>query len=292
MADGPENTTAVDQRAEEVSGPEPEQGDDSGERDGLTEEERRLADEAANREAAATLINAFGGVRGMVDTTLPGLVFIVVFTITHKTAPSAWSAFGLTAVFAVVRLIRRETLQHAFSGVFGVAIGAFIAAKSGKAENFYLPGLIYSVAYVIAFLISAMARWPLIGVLLGPILGENLTWKKNNPGRYRAYLKATWVWTAVMAIKPIVLFPVYFTHDVTLLGWLRVALGIPPFLLALYLTWLILAKAPPPIKVVYDDEDDEDSEDGEGEKDGKAARDGGERKKSGAHRAGAKSART
>jgi Protein of unknown function (DUF3159) len=248
MADGSEESAAIDQGA----APEPDG-------DGRTAEQRkREADEAANREAAATLIKAFGGVRGMVDTTLPGLVFIVIFTITHKTAPSAWSAFGLTAALAAVRLIRRETLQHAFSGVFGVAIGAFIAAKSGKAENFYLPGLIYSVAYVVAFLISAAVRWPLIGVLLGPILGENLTWKKNNPGRFRAYMKATWIWAAIMAIKPIVLFPVYFTHDVTLLGWLRVGLGIPPFLLAVYITWLILAKAPPPIKVTEDTEDEDD----------------------------------
>ncbi|GGO91205.1 DUF3159 domain-containing protein [Wenjunlia tyrosinilytica] len=257
MADAPEDTTAMDHHVDEALG-RPLDGmvrrtaDEAAQ---PTEEERRAAHEEANREAAATLIKAFGGVRGMVDTTLPGLVFVVVFTITHKVAPAAWSAFGLTAAFALVRLLRRETLQHALSGVFGVAIGAFIATKSGKAENFYLPGLIYSVGYVIAFIVSAVVRWPLIGVLLGPILGENLTWKRNNPGRYKAYLKATWVWAGIMAIKPLILFPVYFTHDVTLLGWLKVALGIPPFLLAVYLTWLILAKAPPPVKVVLDDED-------------------------------------
>jgi Protein of unknown function (DUF3159) len=272
MADGPEDTTAIDEGARAAQDP-----------DGRTAQERqREADEAANREAAATLIKAFGGVRGMVDTTLPGLVFIVIFTITHKTAPSAWSAFGLTAALAAVRLIRRETLQHAFSGVFGVAIGAFIAARSGKAENFYLPGLIYSVGYVLAFLISAAVRWPLIGVLLGPILGENLTWKKNNPGRFRAYMKATWIWAAIMAIKPIVLFPVYFTHDVTLLGWLRVGLGIPPFLLAVYITWMILSKAPPPIKVT-DDEDEEQA--GEADAAGDAAREDGAGDESAATRA-------
>lgn len=249
MADGPEDPAAA------VEPPAPGES---------TEEERRRAHEAANREAAATLINAFGGIRGMIDATLPGLVFIVVFTVTHRTAPSAWSSFGLAAAFALVRLVRRETLQHAFSGVFGVAIGAFIAAKSGKAENFYLPGLIYSVGYVLAFVISAMARWPLVGVLLGPILGENLTWKKNNPGRYRAYTRATWVWAGIMAIKPAVLFPVYFTHDVTLLGWLKVGLGIPPFLLAVYVTWLILSKAPPPIKATEDEDTEEDGAPREG----------------------------
>ncbi|WP_018384439.1 DUF3159 domain-containing protein [Wenjunlia vitaminophila] len=229
--------------------------------EGAADAAARRAAEAANREAAATLVNAFGGVRGMIDTTLPGLVFVIVFTVTRDVSASSWSAFGLAALFAVARLARRETLQHALSGVFGVALGAFIATKSGKAENFYLPGLLYSVGYVTALAVSALVRWPLVGVMLGPILGENLSWKKKNPGRYRAYLRATWVWAGLMSIKPAVLFPVYFTDNVTLLGWLKVALGIPVYLLALYVTWRILAKAPPPIKVVGP-EDEEDGADG------------------------------
>jgi hypothetical protein len=215
------------------------------------------ADAEASREAAASLVKAFGGVRGMVDMTVPGLVFIVVFNLTHTVSTSAWSALGLSAVLAVLRLFRRETLQHAFSGVFGVAIGAFIAMKSGRAQDFYLPGLLYNVGLCVVYAVSALVRWPLIGVLLGPVTGEMFTWRDRNPGRLSAYTKATWLWAGIMAIKPVALFPLYFTGDVNLLGWLKVALGIPPFLLAVWFTYLLLAKAPPPIRAEPEGDDDE-----------------------------------
>ncbi|GAA2802066.1 hypothetical protein GCM10010441_28480 [Kitasatospora paracochleata] len=227
-----------------------------------TAAERAAAEQAASREAADTVLQAFGGVRGMIDITLPGLVFIVAFNITHQVATAAWSALGLSALFVVVRLLKRETIQHAFSGVFGVAIGAWISMKTGKAENFYLPGLLWNVGYCIALAVSALVRWPMIGVMLGPVTGEMFTWRTKNPGRLAAYTKATWAWVAIMGIKPLILFPLYFTHNVNLLGWLKVALGIPPLLLAMYVTWQILLKAPPPIKA----EIEEDEEEAEAEK--------------------------
>lgn len=210
--------------------------------------------DAASKEAADTVMQAFGGVRGMVDMTMPGLVFIVTFNITHEVAPSAWAALGLSLLFVVVRLFRRETVQHAFSGVFGVALGAWISMKTGKAENFYLPGLLWNVGYCIGLAISALARWPLIGVMLGPITGEMFTWRTQNPGRLAAYTKATWAWVVIMGIKPLILFPLYLTGNVNLLGWLKVALGIPPLLLAMYVTWQILLKAPPPIKAEVEEQ--------------------------------------
>ncbi|GLW59293.1 membrane protein [Kitasatospora phosalacinea] len=212
----------------------------------------------ASKEAAETVLKAFGGVRGMVDMTLPGLVYIVAFNITHKVPAAAWSALALCAVFVVVRLARRETIQHAFSGVFGVAIGAWISMKTGKAEDFYLPGLLWNVGYCLALAVSALVRWPMIGLMLGPITGEMFTWRKQNPGRLAAYTKATWAWVLIMGLKPVILFPLWAAGQINLLGWLKVALGIPPLLLAMYVTWRILLTAPPPIKAELDAEDEEE----------------------------------
>ncbi|MEV4557374.1 DUF3159 domain-containing protein [Kitasatospora sp. NPDC049285] len=226
--------------------------------DDRQDDDNSVYERDASKEAAETVLKAFGGVRGMVDMTLPGLVFIIAFNITHKVPVAAWSALALCAVFVVIRLARRETIQHAFSGVFGVAIGAWISMKTGKAQDFYLPGLLWNVGYCVALAISALVRWPMIGVMLGPITGEMFTWRKQNPGRLAAYTKATWAWVLIMGLKPLVLFPLYFTGNVNLLGWLKVALGIPPLLLAMYVTWQILLKAPPPIKAeVLEDEDEQ-----------------------------------
>jgi hypothetical protein len=204
-------------------------------------------DEAATREA---FFEAFGGVRGMVETTLPGLVFVLCYTITREINTPAIAALALSAVLAVARLARRDTIKHAFSGVFGVAFGAVFAMMSGDARNFYLPGMLYTLGLGVAYVVTAAAGFPLLGLVLGPVFRENLSWRTRNPGRKRAYVKSSYVWGAILLAKSAITFPIYFWGDATQLGWLRVALGIPPFLLAVYFTWIILVKAPPPIDVI------------------------------------------
>ncbi|GAA1902184.1 DUF3159 domain-containing protein [Streptantibioticus ferralitis] len=223
---------------------------------------QRPQDDAAASKAAAdaALLEAFGGVWGMVDTTVPGLVFVAVFTIRHDLTASAVAALGLTLLLAIARLVRKQTLKHALSGVFGVAFGAFFAMLSGDAKNFYLPGMLYTLGLAVAYVVSALVRFPLIGVLLGPILRENLSWRTRNPGRFRAYTKATWAWGLILLAKSAILFPLYWWGNATQLGWVKVALGIPPFLLAVYLTWIFLAKAPPPIDVIAELEAEEAAE--------------------------------
>ncbi|WP_414720510.1 DUF3159 domain-containing protein [Streptomyces sp.] len=206
------------------------------------------------------LLEAFGGVRGMVDTTVPGLVFVLIYTIKRDMHLAAVAALGLSLLLALARLVRRETLKHAFSGVFGVAFGAVFAMMSGDAKNFYLPGMLYTLGLAIAYCVSAMVRFPLIGVLLGPILRENLSWRTRNPGRLKAYTKATWAWGIILLAKSAILFPIYLWGDVTQLGWVKVALSIPPLLLCVYLTYVFLAKAPPPIDVIAEMEAEEAAE--------------------------------
>ncbi|WP_443076652.1 DUF3159 domain-containing protein [Streptomyces sp. TRM 70361] len=196
------------------------------------------------------VLEAFGGVRGMVDTTVPGLVFVLVYTVKRDIHLSAGAALGLTLLLGLARLVRRETLKHAFSGVFGVAFGAVFAMMSGDAKNFYLPGMLYTLGLAVVYCLSAMLRFPLIGVLLGPILRENLSWRTRNPGRLKAYTKATWAWGIILLAKSAILFPIYLWGDATQLGWVKVALSIPPLLLCVYLTYIFLAKAPPPIDVI------------------------------------------
>ncbi|MDB1088793.1 DUF3159 domain-containing protein [Streptomyces sp. ACA25] len=209
--------------------------------------DERETDEAATKEA---FFEAFGGVRGMVETTVPGLVFILSYTINRDIHFSAIAALSLSALMALARLAGRDTVKHAFSGVFGVAIGAVFAMMTGDAKNFYLPGMVYTLCLGLAYVVSSAAGFPLLGLILGPVFKENLSWRTRNPGRKRAYVKASYVWGGILLAKSAITFPIYFWGDATQLGWLRVALGIPPFLLAVYLTWIILVKAPPPINVI------------------------------------------
>jgi uncharacterized membrane protein len=120
--------------------------------------------------------------------------------------------------------------------------------------------MLYTLGLAVAYCVSAAAGLPLLGLILGPIFKENLSWRKRNPGRRVAYTKASWAWGIILLAKSAILFPLYWWGNATQLGWVKVALGIPPFLLSVYLTWIFLVKAPPPIDVIAEMEAKEAAE--------------------------------
>ncbi|MEV5280619.1 MULTISPECIES: DUF3159 domain-containing protein [unclassified Streptomyces] len=216
------------------------------------------ADAKAVTEAA--LFEAFGGVRGMVETVLPGLLFVTIFTVNKDLHTSAIAALVVSLLLVVVRLVRRDTMKHAFSGVFGVAFGVVFAMMTGNAKDFYLPGMLYTLGLALAYIVTTVCGVPLIGLILGPVFKENLSWRTRNPGRKTAYAKASWAWGLILLAKCAILFPLYWWANTSQLGWVLIALKIPPFLLAVWLTWVFLAKAPAPIDVFAEMEAEEAAE--------------------------------
>ncbi|MFD3659674.1 DUF3159 domain-containing protein [Streptomyces sp. NPDC058659] len=213
--------------------------------------------QASKEVTEAALFEAFGGLRGMIETVVPGLLFVTIFTINKDLHISAIAALAVSLVLVAVRLIRRDTVKHAFSGVFGVAFGVVFAMMTGNAKDFYLPGMLYTLGLALAYIVTTVAGVPLIGLILGPVFKENLSWRTRNPGRKKAYAKASLAWGFILLAKCAILFPMYWWADTTKFGWVLVALKIPPFLLAVYLTWMFLAKAPPPIDVFAEMEAEE-----------------------------------
>ncbi|WP_405793871.1 DUF3159 domain-containing protein [Streptomyces sp. NBC_01506] len=215
------------------------------------------AEAAAKAVTEAALFEAFGGVRGLVETVVPGLLFVTIFTINKNLYASAIAALVVSLLLVAVRLIRRDTVKHAFSGVFGVAFGAVFAMMTDNAKDFYLPGMVYTLGLAVAYIATSVAGVPLIGLILGPVFKENLSWRTRNPGRKSAYTKASYAWGFILLAKCAILFPLYWWADTAQLGWVLVSLKIPPFLLAVYLTWVFLVKAPAPIDVFAEMEAEE-----------------------------------
>jgi len=190
------------------------------------------------------VLNALGGKKGLIDSGLPSLVFLIVFNLSGKNITSAiYAAIGLSIVLTFIRIVKRETVQHAFSGLIGVGVCAFIARRSGNAADFYLPGLWINAGYGLLYALTNLFKWPLLGVVLGPILGENLLWRKD-PARLKAYTKAGWLWVGMFAARLIVQYPLYQSGNVNLLGTARLLMGYPLFILTAWGTWLILRKTP------------------------------------------------
>lgn len=190
------------------------------------------------------VVSALGGKRGLIDSGLPALFFLLVFNISDQNLNAAlWAALTLSVILTALRLIKRETIQHAFSGLVGVAICALFSRRSGNAEDFYLPGLYINAGYAFLYAFTNLIKWPILGIMLGPILGENFLWRKD-PARLKAYITAGWLWVAMFLIRLIVQYPLYQSGNVNALGTARLVMGYPLFILTAWGTWQVLKRTP------------------------------------------------
>jgi len=214
------------------------------------EPEKSLSDLAGSYAAKAGMerrddgqidvLKSIGGVRGLVESVLPGIIFLVVFTVSRDLGPALIGALGTAAVFTVLRLIQRGTVTQAFSGLVGVAICAFVANSTGRAEDFYVWGFITNAAYIVGMVVSVLVKWPLAGLLFGFIRGEGVDWRKH-PRRLKAYVLATWIVTSVLVLRLLVQVPLYFMGEdgLVALGTARLVMGLPLYALGLWLAWLV-----------------------------------------------------
>ena len=192
-----------------------------------------------HHEDKAKVLAAFGGKKGLIDSGIPSVIFLIVFNVTDELQSALVASVAVSAVLTIIRLAMRETIQHAVSGLIGSLICAWFANRTGNASDLYLPKLLTNLGYGSVYLIANLVGWPILGLLLGPILGENLQWRKD-PARARAYKRASWLWVGMFFIRIAVQYPIYRSGNVNLLGTVNLAMGYPLFLATAYGSWMIL----------------------------------------------------
>jgi hypothetical protein len=189
---------------------------------------------------AVLLERALGGWRGMIDSGLPSVVFVLVYMVNGRVLqPALVAALAAGAVILVLRLVRRQPLTQILAGFAGVAISAYVSSRTGQARDFFLWGLIVNVAYGAAFLISLAVRWPLMGVVVGAFTGDPTGWRKDTDLR-RTFAAATWVWVFVFGSRIVVQVPLYLAGWVGALGTAKILMGWPLFLFGAYVTYRLL----------------------------------------------------
>jgi len=196
--------------------------------------------ELTDRDPPPRLGEAVGGVLGIAESVLPSAAFVVTYTATgQQTRPALIAAVGLGVLFAIARLVRKQSPQFALAGLFGIAISAYVVSRTGRAEDFFLPGLVANAGYALAYAISIAVRWPLVGVVIALTSNRGMEWRQD-PARVRAYSRASWVWVGLFSLRLAVQLPLYLTGAVVALGVARVAMGVPLFVVGIWLSWLIL----------------------------------------------------
>lgn len=192
--------------------------------------------EAPNGKA---LIAAVGGVRGLVESILPGLTFLVVYTITRELLPSVLIPLAVALGFVVVRAITRTPVMTAVAGVLGIAVSAVLALLTGRAEDNFVPGFLINAVSVAVLLASLAARWPLIGVIVGVLTGEGGAWREDRAKR-RVMTVATVLWAGMFGVRLAVQVPLYFAGATEWLAGTKLLMGVPLYAALLWVTWLLV----------------------------------------------------
>ena len=195
-----------------------------------------------------SVIDAIGGPRGVVESMLPGFVFVVMFVITSDLRSTVIVSAVLAAVQVMARLIQRQSVMGALSGLVSVAICLVWAWHSHEARNYYMFGFITNAVYIVLLGISLIARVPGLGLVVEFIRSlptEHLHdwfrgWMDDKPLK-RAYMAITALWVGVFALRLLVQVPLYLSDRVAWLGTARLLMGIPFWALAIWISYLIVA---------------------------------------------------
>lgn len=193
------------------------------------------------KQEALLLERALGGWRGIIDSGLPTVVFVVAYVVTgSELRPSLIAAISAGVIVVVWRLIRRQPLQQVAAGFIGLLIAAWFSSRTGRAEDVFVPGLLLNIGYGAAFLVSILVRWPLLGIAMGYLTGEGTSWRRD-PALRRVYAAASWIWVGVFSLRIAVQVPLYLAGAVAPLGIAKVVLGWPLYLAGAYATYRVLA---------------------------------------------------
>ncbi|ROO89250.1 uncharacterized protein DUF3159 [Actinocorallia herbida] len=196
----------------------------------MTEQAAREADENARQTVEAAvrtqLAKALGGGRGIAEGAVPTVLFTVAWLISHNLKLAVGLGVGSAVLLLVVRLLQRSTVQFVFNSLVGIGIAAFFALRTGKAEDAFLPGILYNAVYSVVLIGSIVARWPVVGFIIGSVTGDPTAWRRD-PAIVRLCAKLTWLLVLPCVLRVVVQYPLYLAGMVGWLGTAKIALGWP-----------------------------------------------------------------
>ena len=203
----------------------------------------RYVEELVRSELGKTL----GGWRGMLESALPFVAFTVAWVLTRQLYPSLGAAFAVAVVAALARLVQRQSARFVLNAVLPTAIAALVATRTGRAEDVFLPGILYNGALALVSVVTIAVRRPLVGFLVGTALHDPTGWIRD-----RGLVRLSSRLTAVLAVPYLLRFtvqlPLFLAGEVVWLGVAKVVLGWPLLVAALFVMGWLLSKGRTPIE--------------------------------------------
>jgi hypothetical protein len=210
------------------------------------EPREKAAYDTVEEAVRAQLAKALGGARGVVEAAIPTIGFTVSWIVSKELRLSLAIGAGLAVILLVVRVAQRSTVQFVLNSIFGIAIAALFALRSGKAADAFLPGILYNAGYAAVMLLSIVVRWPLVGFIIGSVTGDPTAWHRDRE-IVRLCSRLTWLLLIPCLIRVAVQYPLYLAGHVAWLGAAKIVMGWPLQVAALAAMVWLLARGRTPL---------------------------------------------
>jgi hypothetical protein len=193
------------------------------------------------------LSQSLGGARGMIESALPFIAFTIAWVITRQLYPAIAAAVVTALLLAIIRLIQRQSIKYVVQAVIPTAIAVLIATRTGRAQDVFLPGILYNGALAVLSIVTVAIRKPLVGFLIGAAVGDPTGWTRDS-GLVKMTSKLTLVLAVPYVARFVIQLPLFLAGQVVLLGIAKVILGWPLLIAALTVIGLMLSKGQTPME--------------------------------------------
>lgn len=198
----------------------------------------------------------------MLEAAVPTILFTAVFLSTKELKLALGVSVTAALIALVVRLVQRSSVQFVVNALIGIGIGALFALRAARAGGdandqalaYFLPGLLYNAGYAVVLSLSCIARWPLVGFMVGSVTGDPTAWRQD-PQIVKLCSRLTWVLVAPCVLRVVVQAPIYLAGTngsmdadaaVAALGIAKIVMGWPLQLASLALmVWLLARNSTP-----------------------------------------------
>lgn len=193
------------------------------------------------KPSAGAILQAMGGVRGLVESIVPGFLFLLLYTITRDVWISVLVPLGISVLFVAIRVITKGQSALAFAGLIGVGISAGLALFTGRAEDNFIWGFITNAVIIVVILVTLLMRRPLVGLVTGLLTDKPHAWR-TEPAKRRVSLLGTLLLLSVFVARLAVQVPLYFMGEsgVQALAATKLVMGLPLYGAALWIVWLMV----------------------------------------------------
>ncbi len=196
--------------------------------------------------AAESLSDLLGGKRAAIDATAGPVAFVVgYFALNRSIGWATVIAVVVTAAVAIWRLLSGDKPRAVVIGLLGVALGVLIVMRTGRIEDVFIPRMVTNLASLLAWAVSIVIRWPLLGVVVGTLLGQKSRWR-HDPDLLRAYSRASCVWALQYLIRLVVWIPLWWAGMVAAFTAAQVVLTYPLVAACVAVSWWVIKRTLPP----------------------------------------------